>query len=271
MPMVEEFMLLANIHAAEFTYSCYKSCAVLRRHPQPSQEIFDDLKQKLKHYNIDLDTSSSIKIREGMENSGEYKELLQTLVTRCMQLAKYFSSGEYPYEEFYHYGLALPIYTHFTSPIRRYSDDMVHRLLAACINWCELPSLLSKNEDVAAICKSLNTRKEEADKASRDADKVFGVLFMIRKELLEQKSSKNAPAAKVYNAEITNLYKNRCTMLLRDFGVEVETKCEGISDDKMEALVDGQKVRVFQKVRVNVKFDDEHPWDFRLTANVAFE
>ena len=204
-----------------------------------------------------------------MENAGPYKELLQTLVTRCMQLAKYFSSGEYPYEEFYHYGLALPIYTHFTSPIRRYSDDMVHRLLAACINWCELPSLLSKNEDVAAICKSLNTRKEEADRASRDADKVFGVLFMIRKELLEQKS--NQTLAKVYDAEITNLYKNRCTMLLRDFGVEVETKCEGISDDKMEALVDGQKVRVFQKVRVNVKFDSEHPWDFRLTASMAFE
>ena len=60
-------------------------------------------------------------------------------------------------------------------------------------------------------------------------------------------------------------------MLLRDFGVEVETKCENISDDKMEATVDGQRVRVFQKVRVNVKFDSEHPWDFRLTANVVFE
>ena len=48
-----------------------------------------------------------------------------------MQQARYFCSGALSPSDYHHYGLAAPIYTHFTSPIRRYSDQMVHRLLAA--------------------------------------------------------------------------------------------------------------------------------------------
>ena len=51
-----------------------------------------------------------------------------------MNLAKYFPSGASTEEEFLHFGLALRCYTHFTSPIRRYSDILVHRLLSGCIN-----------------------------------------------------------------------------------------------------------------------------------------
>ena len=52
-----------------------------------------------------------------------------------MQQARYFCSGSVSPSDYHHYGLAAPIYTHFTSPIRRYSDQMVHRLLAAVIRW----------------------------------------------------------------------------------------------------------------------------------------
>lgn len=62
--------------------------------------------------------------------------------TRCMMPAQYLCSGEHAQEEWHHYGLAAPIYTHFTSPIRRYADVCVHRLLGAAIGVAPLPAFL---------------------------------------------------------------------------------------------------------------------------------
>ncbi|CAL5975918.1 Mitotic_control protein dis3 [Hexamita inflata] len=259
MSMVEEFMLLANVYAAKLTYETFKSCAVLRKHPQPSQEIFDDLKEKLKHYGVDMDTSSSISIRSSMEHAGQYKKILQTLVTRCMQLAKYFSSGTLAEQDFFHYGLALPIYTHFTSPIRRYADDMVHRLLAAAIEFETLPHMLNKNEDVEQICRHLNDRKEEADRAGRDADRIFGVLFMLRKQLKGEEME--------VEGEVVNIGK-KVVFLLRDFGVEVETRATEISPDKMSCVIKNKTLKVFEKAQVKVGFDFDNPWDFKLKVDL---
>ncbi len=60
-------------------------------------------------------------------------KILKSLTVRAMTEAKYFSTGDFDESDFYHYGLAADFYTHFTSPIRRYADLVVHRLLLAAI------------------------------------------------------------------------------------------------------------------------------------------
>jgi exosome complex exonuclease DIS3/RRP44 len=70
-----------------------------------------------------------------------FNKLLRILSTRCMMPAQYFCSGVLPKESWHHYGLAAPVYTHFTSPIRRYADVVVHRLLAAAIGVIALPAV----------------------------------------------------------------------------------------------------------------------------------
>jgi len=74
------------------------------------------------------------------------------MVTRCMNQAVYFNSSEFDPSEYRHYGLAMPIYTHFTSPIRRYADVLVHRLLAATIDWESLPHSLTDRRKMSRIC-----------------------------------------------------------------------------------------------------------------------
>ena len=71
------------------------------------------------------------------------------MATRCMSQAVYFCSGELASAEYRHYGLATPIYTHFTSPIRRYADVVVHRLLSASIGLEPLPEMYENKDDYA--------------------------------------------------------------------------------------------------------------------------
>lgn len=123
--MVEEFMLLANISVAEKIENEFPEFAMLRRHPEPPQTNFEPLIKAGKHLGFDIDTSSGKQLAESLDNAVRkdnpyFNTMLRILATRCMMQAVYFISGTVQKDEFFHYGLAAPIYTHFTSPIRRY-------------------------------------------------------------------------------------------------------------------------------------------------------
>lgn len=123
--LVEELMLLANMRVAEHIYNRFPDTALLRRHPPPKFKVLDQLADKLELLGYDIEFSSgktiaeSLRVFAGDENTALhiYPALTQ-LVLRSMQLALYFSSGVC--NNCHHYALNVPLYTHFTSPIRRY-------------------------------------------------------------------------------------------------------------------------------------------------------
>jgi len=136
--LVEEFMLLANISVAKQIYKVYSDIALLRRHPTPPADRFEGLLNNIRPYGLSLDTSTSRHLADSLDKAivpgNEYfNTLVRIMTTRCMMQAVYFIAGTMPEEAFWHYGLATSYYTHFTSPIRRYADVLVHRLLAASI------------------------------------------------------------------------------------------------------------------------------------------
>lgn len=95
-----------------------------------------------------MDYSSSKSLAESLDkivklNDPFFNKLVRILTTRCMHEAVYFCSADFDPREYRHYGLAAELYTHFTSPIRRYADVLVHRLLSASIGVDSLPETLS--------------------------------------------------------------------------------------------------------------------------------
>lgn len=201
--MVEEFMLLANCSVAAKIEKEFPEYAMLRRHPTPPQTNFEPLIKAVKHQGFEIDTLSGKGLADSLdrivkEDNPYFNTMLRILATRCMLQAVYFISGTLTKPEFFHYGLAAPIYTHFTSPIRRYADIIVHRLLASCIGADEpYKELLDKTKN-SLLCNNLNYRNRMAQYAGRASvalnthlffrkhtEEVGGYVLFVRKNALQ--------------------------------------------------------------------------------------
>ncbi|XP_036865929.2 DIS3-like exonuclease 1 isoform X3 [Manis javanica] len=111
--------------------------------------------------------------------------LLRSMATQAMSNALYFSTGSFTEEEFHHYGLALDKYTHFTSPIRRYSDIIVHRLLMAAISKdkkMEIKEGLLSNKDLEELCRHINNRNRAAQNSQKQSTELFQCMYFKDKD-----------------------------------------------------------------------------------------
>lgn len=123
--MVEEFMLLANISVAEHILDEFPECAMLRRHPEPPSANFEPLIKAAQNHGFEIKANTNFELAQSLnkcvkEDNPFFNTMIRILTTRCMMQALYFTSGTLQKDQFVHYGLATPIYTHFTSPIRRF-------------------------------------------------------------------------------------------------------------------------------------------------------
>ncbi|GMH21832.1 hypothetical protein Nepgr_023675 [Nepenthes gracilis] len=164
--LVEEFMLLANRTVAEIISRTFPDSALLRRHPEPNIRKLREFEAFCSKHRFELDASSSSsfqrsleKIREKLKDDSILYDILISYASRPMQMAKYFCSGDIRVSENdrSHYALAVPLYTHFTSPLRRYPDILVHRTLAAAVEAEEMylkhQKIINKeNQDETTMC-----------------------------------------------------------------------------------------------------------------------
>lgn len=171
--LIEEFMLLANRKVAEFVAK-QKKTFVYRIHDEPNEEKIIQLNSVISRfgYRLNMKDRSSIthSLNELLEEVKGKKEqnLVDTLAIRSMSKASYST------DNIGHYGLAFNDYTHFTSPIRRYPDVMVHRLLQLYLD-----NAPSQKEDVYETrCKHSSSMENLAASAERDSIKYMQVKFM---------------------------------------------------------------------------------------------
>ncbi|KAJ3388848.1 hypothetical protein HDU92_001336, partial [Lobulomyces angularis] len=140
--LIEEFMLLANISVAKRILLSYKSISLLRQHSPPSATSINNFivhANNLGFFQFKSGETSSTDLQSAFDSIADdiKQKVLQLLCVKPMQRAKYYCSGDKELEvtDMSHYALNVPYYTHFTSPIRRYCDLMVHRLLYGAIKF----------------------------------------------------------------------------------------------------------------------------------------
>ncbi|RNF11605.1 putative mitochondrial exoribonuclease DSS-1 [Trypanosoma rangeli] len=134
--LVEEFMLLANARVAEKIVEYMPDQALLRQHEPPDRERVATLKATLGRLGLEMQGGSSKSLQEMLDNAknSEFYDDFCVALKYVLQQAKYFVNGCEETEAYRgHYALAMPWYTHFTSPIRRYSDIIVHRQLLCAL------------------------------------------------------------------------------------------------------------------------------------------
>jgi exosome complex exonuclease DIS3/RRP44 len=271
--LVEEMMLLANIAVAQKITDAFPRYALLRRHQEPPRRNFDQLIAAAQSVGIELDVSSSKALQVSLDRaeaavaahperfSSHLGTTLRILATRCMLQANYFPSGECAPTMYRHYGLATPIYTHFTSPIRRYADVIVHRLLAAAIGIEPLPPACEDLKKTQALTDNLNRRHVNSQHAGRASVALHTVIFFAHKAVLA-------------SAVVLRVRSNGAAVLIPRFGIEGTAIVAGrgappeatwdesaleLSDDGMRltapaeaAMDDASRVRVGEAMRLQV-------------------
>ncbi|MDH3325922.1 MAG: ribonuclease R [Gammaproteobacteria bacterium] len=262
--LIEEFMIAANVETARFLEE-KEIPALYRVHNGPSEEKLTNLKEFLAEYGFKLGGGTS-------PESKHYADLLEKIRERPDShmfetiLLRSLSQAVYCPENSGHFGLAFDAYAHFTSPIRRYPDLLIHRGLKHAISGKSAKSFRYKTEDMAAFGEGCSMTERRADDATRDA------LDWLKAEYMQDKIGEE------FDGVITAVTGFGVFVMLNEAYVEglvhvtsfdndyyhydrAKQRLVGERTNKIYRLTDPLRIRV-----VSVNLDDKKI-DFELASN----
>jgi len=179
--LVEQCMILANEAVAQKIFHLHIP-SLYRIHESPAQDKLHKLIPVLANFGITLPPKRAItphmlqNALEHIEQLGDAGAILRTVILRAMMRAQYFPENKG------HYGLGSTCYTHFTSPIRRYPDLIVHRILKEVLSgqYKNEENLESWKERLPEIALHSTDMEERAEEIEHEAAKILGLEFMRR-------------------------------------------------------------------------------------------
>lgn len=249
--LVEEFMLLANKHVSRFIGIPKKGETkypnIYRIHDQPSEEKIADLHRFVADNGYEIkkvkDKPLSFALNNLLTEAKENREVnfIGPMVIRSMAKAVYSA------ENIGHYGLSFDYYSHFTSPIRRYPDLMLHRILQ---NFLDKKAPNISEDEIEQQSKYFSNQEKKATDAERASTKFMQVVFMEDKVGQEFAGTISGVTSYGIFVEIT---ENKCEGLIRT---------NAITQDRFYFEEDGKKL-------VGKKFGDELKMGSKVTIEIT--
>lgn len=187
--------------------------AFLRRHALPTLQKLEGFARKVTNLGFKIDTSTSASLEKSILKIEDLtkRQCVETLLYKSLPKPKYYIAGKQDPDNYSHYYLNLPLYTHFTSPLRRFADLIVHRQVKAVINNkpSEAPNDLDALKAIADYC---NFKKECAANAQEQA-----IHLLLSQTINEM--SENAGQLLVMGTVI-QVYESSFDVFIPEFGIE---------------------------------------------------
>jgi len=259
--IIEECMILANVAAARYIEK-HKCPGLYRVHEGPSETKLKELNELLKTLGLTLGGGEKPEPKHYAElitqiNQRQEDRWIETMLLRSLSQAVYSPDNKG------HFGLAHPLYAHFTSPIRRYPDLIIHRAISHLADHQTADNFLYTHNDLVLQGEHCSMVERRADDATRDAT------LWLKCEFMQDK------VGKVFEGEITGVTAFGIFVELRDIYIEGLVHISTLSDDyyhynsstmALEGELTGQRYRLGMTCNIRVaRVDiDDRKIDFQL-------
>jgi ribonuclease R len=248
--LVEDFMLLANTTVAKFLSKLDKAkgnqAGVYRVHDKPDLAKLNILSNVAKRFGYNISFKDQMQARDALNNLMEIIQNKPGLSVLGKLGVRSMAKAIYTTKNIGHYGLAYEHYTHFTSPIRRYPDVLVHRLL--------LQTLLKEkprytNDELEELCKQSSLMERQAQKAEREAIKYKQVEYLSTRIGEQFDGIISGVIAKGFFVE---LVANKCEGMVSVYGADEDFAFDG-ENMRLTGLTTKSVYQIGQEVQVTVK------------------
>ncbi|CAE6457234.1 unnamed protein product [Rhizoctonia solani] len=263
--LIAEFMILANTAVAQQIAVHLPEQALLRRHEEPIERRLAGFKERAARLGYEVDTSSAGALQRSFNavQDPTARRLLEILCSKAMHRAKYFCTGMLDIAKYSHYALAEPLYTHFTSPIRRYADILVHRQLESVIGPASDVKFTMDRDSVAKVAQQCNIKKDSAKLAQEQSAHLFLCL------LISDLTQRYGPV--VRQARVVGVLDAAFDVLIPEFGIEKRVHVDQMPIDNHVFEEHTHTLQIYWSNRDVISWlaensDDEHLKKVKQTA-----
>lgn len=218
----------ANAYVAQRLAAGLPEKALLRRQGPPNPRRLQTFVDRMTALGYEMESSSSGALQNSLfkVDDSDIRKGMETALLKSMQRAKYFIAGKTSKHLWPHYALNLPLYTHFTSPTRRYTDIVVHRQLEAVLS----DGAIEYNEELENLTKTVegcNTKKDSAQNAQDQSVHIESCRNMDKKR---QETNGDL----ISEGIVLCVYESAFDVLIPEWGFEKRVHCDQLPLKKAE-------------------------------------